>query len=88
MVLLDEGVEDFSKILIRVLVSSIDAAVLVVKLDCTSDSLGKGEPRCCSLCPRKLLPEFGGDILGDQGVGGVSLEEVIIWVIAPEFKKY
>ena len=54
MVLLDEGIEDLGKILVRVLVSSVDTAVLVVKLDRTGDGLGEGEPRCCGLVPRQL----------------------------------
>ena len=54
MVLLDQGIEDLGEILVRVLVSSVDAAVLVVKLDSTSDGLGEGEPRCCRLVPRQL----------------------------------
>ena len=44
MVLLDQGIEDLGEILVRVLVSSVDAAVLVVKLDSTGDGLGEGEP--------------------------------------------
>ena len=54
MVLLDEGIEDLSEILVRVLVSSVDTAVLVVKLDRTGDGLGEGEPRSCGLVPRQL----------------------------------
>ena len=44
MVLLDQGIEDLGEVLVRVLVSSVDAAVLVVKLDSTGDGLGEGEP--------------------------------------------
>merc|ERR1712223_2139373 len=54
MVLLDEGIEDLGEVLVRVLVSSVDTAVLVVKLDSTGDGLGEGEPRCCGLVPRQL----------------------------------
>ena len=54
MVLLDQGIEDLGEILVRVLVSSVDTAVLVVKLDSTGDGLGEGEARCCCLVPRQL----------------------------------
>ena len=54
MVLLDQWVKDLGKVLVGVLVPSIDAAVLIVVLDGASNSLGQGEPRCCSLVPRQL----------------------------------
>ena len=44
MVLLDQWVEDLSKVLVGVLVPSIDAAVLIVKLDGAGNGLGQGEP--------------------------------------------
>ena len=44
MVLLDQRVKDLGEVLVGVLVASIDAAVLIIKLDGTGNGLGQGEP--------------------------------------------
>ena len=56
--------------LVGVPVSSIDSTMLVVKLNSTSDSLGKGEPGGSSYQSTKLCPNILGDMLGHQGVSG------------------
>merc|ERR1719328_736802 len=43
MVLLNKWVEDFSEVLVAVPISSVDSTMLVVKLHCASNSLGKSE---------------------------------------------
>merc|ERR1719490_103098 len=45
VVLLDKRVKDRGKVLVGVPVTGVDTAVLVVELDCTSNGLGKSEPR-------------------------------------------
>ena len=45
VVLADEGIEDISKVGVRVLITGVDATVLVVKLNGAGNGLGKGEAR-------------------------------------------
>merc|ERR1719481_1387339 len=69
MVLLDQGVEHLSKNLIRVPVTSINTAVLIIKLHSTSNGLGEGEAAGSGLDTAQLLPDGLGHILGNQGLG-------------------
>jgi len=43
MVLLNDRIKDRGKVLVRIPVTSIDATVLVVKINSTSNGLDKGE---------------------------------------------
>merc|ERR1712012_1513450 len=65
VVLLDQGVKDWGKVLVRIPVTSVDAAVLVVELDCAGNGLGKSESG-----------GLGGDVLQlvplPQGVDAVN----------------
>merc|ERR1719244_1800687 len=76
MVLLNQGVKHFCEILVGVPVTSIYPTVLVVKLNSTSNRLGKGEARGGSLDVAELLPDGLGDILGHQRVGGLDVGKV------------
>merc|ERR1719317_158194 len=72
VVFADEGVEDGSKVLVRVPVTSVDAAVLVVELNGASDGLDEGEAGGLSLDSLELLPLVLGDVLGNEGVLGLD----------------
>jgi len=75
MVLLNQRVKDNSEVLVRVPVTSVDAAVLVVELNSASDGLGKGESGGLGDNATKLVPLLLGDVLGSQGVGGLDVGE-------------
>jgi len=72
VVLLDDSIEDLSKVLVGVPVSSVDAAVLVVELNGASAGLGDGEAAGLGLDVLDLVPSLLGHVLGDQGVGGLD----------------
>ena len=76
MVLLDQRVEDGGEVLVRVPVTSVDAAVLVVEFHGDSDSLIQGEARCLGLDVLQLLPLVLGDVLGNKRVPGLDHGEV------------
>merc|ERR1719317_1769476 len=72
VVFADEGVEDGSKVLVRVPVTSVDAAVLVVEFNGASDRLDEGEAGSLGLDSLELLPLVLGDVLGNEGVLGLD----------------
>jgi len=76
VVLLDQRVEDGSKVLVRVPVTGVDTAVLVVELDCASNGLGKSETRGLSGDVLQLVPLLLGDVLGNKRVLGGNEGEV------------
>merc|ERR1719178_227639 len=76
VVLLDQRVKDGSEVLVRVPVSGVDTAVLVVELDCASNGLGKSEPRGLSGDVLQLVPLLLGDVLGNKRVLGGNEGEV------------
>jgi len=75
MVLADEGVEDFSKVDVGVLVTSIDAAVLVVELNGASNGLGQGELGSLGDDASQFVPFLLGDVLSHQRVLGLDIGE-------------
>merc|ERR1719317_1834536 len=72
VVFADEGVEDGSKVLVRVPVTGVDAAVLVVELNGASDGLDESEAGGLGLDSLQLLPLVLGDVLGNEGVLGLD----------------
>merc|ERR1739844_558430 len=76
VVLLDQRVKDGSEVLVRVPVSGVDTAVLVVELDGASNGLGKSEPRGLSGDVLQLVPLLLGDVLGNKRVLGGNEGEV------------
>merc|ERR1712012_465883 len=72
VVFADEGVEDGSKVLVRVPVTGVDAAVLVVELNGASDGLDESEAGGLGLDSLELLPLVLGDVLGNEGVLGLD----------------
>jgi len=66
VVLADQGVEDISEVNVGVLVTSVDAAVLVVELNSASNGLGQGEARGLGDDSAELVPFLLGDVLGHQ----------------------
>jgi len=72
VVVLDDGVEDLREVLVRVPVTSVDTAVLVVELNGAGSSLGNGEATGLGLDVLDLVPSLLGDVLGHQGVGGLD----------------
>jgi len=75
VVLHDEGFEDISEVDVRVLVSSVDTAVLVVEVDGASDGLGEGEAGGLGDNTAQLVPLLLGHVLGDQRVLGLDVGE-------------
>jgi len=80
VVLANERVEDGGKVLVRVPVTGVDTAMLVVELNGASDGLDEGESGSLGLDSLELLPLVLGDVLGnkrvlglDGGEGSVSL---------------
>merc|ERR1712012_811937 len=74
VVFADEGVEDGGKVLVRVPVTGVDAAVLVVELNGASDGLDEGEAGSLGLDSLELLPLVLGGVLGlDGGERSVGL---------------
>jgi len=69
VVLADEGIKDILEVNVGVLVTSVDAAVLVVELDSASNGLGQGEARGLGDMGTQLVPLFLGHVLGNQAVG-------------------
>ena len=72
MVLFNNRVKDSSKVLVGVLITSIDTTVLVVELNGTSNGLGKGEAGGLGLDVGQLLPLLWAQVLGDQALGGAD----------------
>jgi len=76
VVLADQGVEDISEVDVGVLVTSVDAAVLVVELNSASNGLGQGESGGLGDDATKLVPLLLGHVLSDQRVGGLDVGEI------------
>ena len=75
MVLLDEGVEDLSEVLVAVPVSGVDAAVLVVKLDGAGTARLEGASSSLRLDVFQFVPLLLGHVLCHQGVLGLDDRE-------------
>jgi len=75
VVLADEGIEDILEVNVGVLITGVDAAVLVVELDSASNGLGQGEARGLGDVGAQLVPLFLGHVLGNQGVLGLDVRE-------------
>merc|ERR1719234_149573 len=73
VVVLDDGIEDLSKVLVGVKVSGIEAAVLVVELNGAGAGLGDGEATGLGLDVLHLVPSLLGHVLGDKGVLGLDV---------------
>ena len=76
MVLQDDWLKHILHVFIGVLITSIDAAMLILEFNSTGNGLGQGEARGFGLDILLLLPDFGGDVLGDQAVRGLDGWEV------------
>jgi len=72
VVVLDDGIEDLGEVFVGVPITSVDTAVLVVELDGTGAGLGDGEAAGLGLDVLDLVPSLLGDVLGNQGVGGLD----------------
>jgi len=75
MVFADERVEDISKVDVGVLVTSIDAAVLVVELNGASNGLGQGELGSLGDDATQFIPLLLGDVFSHQRVLGFDVGE-------------
>jgi len=75
VVLADEGVEDILEVDVRVLITGVDSAVLVVELNSAGNGLGQGEARGLGDDATQLVPLLLGDVLGSQAVGGLDVGE-------------
>jgi len=75
VVLADERVEDIGEVEVGVLISGVDAAVLVVELDGASNGLAQGEAGGLGDDATQLVPLLLGHVLGDQAVSGLDVGE-------------
>merc|ERR1719427_1013220 len=75
MVLLNDGIKHFSEVLVRVTITSVDTAVLVVELHSTCDCLGQCELGRLGGVGGEFVPYFLGDVLGDQTVLRLDFRE-------------
>ena len=78
VVLADEGVEDISKVGVRVLITGVDATVLVVELNCASNGLCKGEARGLGLDLAELVPLVLSHMLSNQAVLRLNNWELLV----------
>jgi len=75
MVLADEGIENISEVDVRIFISGVHTAMLVIELNGTGNGLGQGEARGLGSDAGKLVPFLLGDVLGDQRVLGLDFRE-------------
>merc|ERR1712142_764592 len=75
VVLADRRVEDIGEVDVGVLVTGVDAAVLVVELDGASNGLAQGEAGSLGDDATELVPFLLGHVLSDQAVGGLDVGE-------------
>ena len=78
VVLADQGIEDISKVNVGVLITGIDATVLVVEPNSASNGLGKSKTGGLGLDPAEFVPLFLCNVLGDQAVLGLNVRELLI----------
>jgi len=76
MVLADEGIEDIGEVDVGVLISGVDAAVLVVEVNGTSNGLGQGEAGSLGDDATELVPLLLGHVSGDQAAFRLDVGEV------------
>jgi len=76
VVLADQRVEDIGEVDVGVLISGVDAAVLVVEVDGASNGLAEGEAGSLGDDATQLVPLLLGHVLGDQAVFGFDGGEV------------
>jgi len=72
VVLFNDRVKDGGEVLVGVLITGVDTAVLVIELDGASDGLGKGESGGLGLDVSELFPLLRGQVLGNQALGGAD----------------
>merc|ERR1719186_2203866 len=77
VVFLDERIEHFRKVLIRIPIPSINATMLIVELNCASDSFAEGELGGLGLHLAQLLPQGLHHVLGDERFLGLDLRESV-----------
>merc|ERR1712142_985827 len=75
VVLADQRVEDIGEVDVGVLVTGVDAAVLVVEIDGASNGLGQGEAGSLGDNASELVPLLLGHVLCNQAVGGLDVGE-------------
>jgi len=75
VVLHDEGIENISEIDVRIFITSIDTAMLVVEFNSASNGLGQSEAGGGGHMVTQFSPFFGSDVLGSQGVSRSDLWE-------------
>jgi len=75
VIVLDHSVEDLGEVLVRVPITSVDTAMLVVELDGTGAGLGDGEAAGLGLDVLDFVPSLLGHVLGHQGVLRLDVRE-------------
>merc|ERR1712045_577729 len=75
MVLLDNRIENWSKVLVGVPVSSIDSTMLVVEFHSTGNGLDQSESRGLGLDSLQLLPDILCNMRGDKRMLGLDVGE-------------
>ena len=72
VVLADQGIEDISKVNVGVLITGIDATVLVVEPNSASNGLCQSKTGGLGLDPAEFVPLFLSNVLSDQTVLGLD----------------
>merc|ERR1719361_2390911 len=75
VVFADEWVKDFSKVNVRIFITSVDTAMLVVEFNSDGNSLGQSESRGLGDNAGEFVPFFLGDVLSNQRVLGFDFWE-------------
>ena len=86
MVFTDKRIKDISEVNVRILITSIDTAMLVVEFNGTSNGLGQGEARGLGDNVAKLSPFGLSNVFSYQGVLGFDFWERCHAVEKKKFK--
>lgn len=75
VVFLNDRIEDRGENFVRVLIAGVDTAVLILKLNSTSDGLSKGEAGSLGFDATQFFPFIRCHVLGNETFGGPDVGE-------------
>jgi hypothetical protein len=91
VIFLNKRIKNGREVLVRIPITSIDTAVLVVELNSASNGLSKGESRSLGLDVLEFIPFLLGDMLGNKGVLRADEGEIsevlllVLFIFLPQF---